>query len=361
MRKNVLAGVLAVAMGASLITGCGGKETGQKAEQKTEQETEQKAEKEETKTEEKKELTKIIVTEPVREIMWAPVFAADALGYFEEEGLEVEVKAVQGESIPAPVLAGDAQIGLWGPEMPCKFVTDGQDMQLFYSCTDKYPYSFFMTKGLKDIKELKGATINAAHVGGAPRAFVRTVLKNAGLDPDTDATYIHVNNSAVLTALDSGEIKATYASPSLRTSLIEAGYEVCMDIYDEEVHNTLIGTDGYPGYICFAKKSYMEENPQIIQGFTNACYKAAQYLENSSAEDIAAILKDSFTEMTNLEQVVKECKEHSVWNATGQFSEEGVEAINRMAMESGLIEKPVSKEQLVNATFAETAEQRFKK
>ena len=350
MKKRILAALLAVAVGTSLFAGCGGKENEQKTE-KQEQEV---------KAEEKKELTKIIVTEPVREIMWAPVFAADALGYFEEEGLDIEVKAIQGDSIPAPVLSGDAQIGLWGPEMPCKFVTDGQDLQLFYSCTDKYPYSFFLAKDIKDIKDLKGTTVNAAHVGGAPRAFVRTVLKNAGLNPDTDATYIHVNNSAVLTALGNGEIKATYASPSLRTSLIESGYEVCMDIYDEKVHNELIGTDSYPGYICFAKKSYMKENPEIMQGFTNACYKAAQYLENSSVEDIVDTLKSSFTEMTNLEQVVKECKEHSVWNATGQFSEEGVEAINKMAMESGLIEKPVSKEQLVNATFAETAEQKFK-
>ena len=34
-----------------------------------------------------------------------------------------------------------------------------------------------------------------------------------------------------------------------------------MDIYDEKVHNELIGTDSYPGYICFAKKSYMKEKP----------------------------------------------------------------------------------------------------
>lgn len=344
MKKRLLAMLLVVATTAMMAVGCGSNNA----------QTEEPAATGET-TEGTKELTKITVTEPVRGILWAPVYAADELGYFEEVGLDVEISANQSDTPSAAVMAGEAQIGVWGPEMVCKLVNDGQDIQLFYTCTDTYPYSFFLAKDVESVEDLKGTVINAAKSGGSPRAFVRSILANAGLNPDGDATYVHLNNSAVLAALETGEIKATYASPELRTQLIDAGYEVEIDIYDPEVHKEIIGSETYEMYICYAKKSYIDENPEIIQAFVDACYKAAQFLEESSVEEICEVLKAPFAEMANLEQIVTECKEYSIWSPDGKFTEEGVAAINNMAIEAGLITEPVDRALLINETFIENA------
>ena len=76
-------------------------------------------------------------------------------------------------------------------------------------------------------------------------------------------TYANMKNSAVIAALDSGEVKATYASPELRTQLIDAGYEVAVDIYDKEVHKELLGSETYEMYIVFGKKSYIKETRRL--------------------------------------------------------------------------------------------------
>ena len=255
----------------------------------------------------------------------------------------------------APVLADEAQFGLYGPEMICKFVAEGQDTELLYTCTDTYPYSFFLAKDVKSVADLKGTTVNGADSGSSPRAFVRAVVNNAGLDADNDVTYANMSNSAVIAALESGEIKATYASPELRAQLIDAGYDVTVDIYDKDVHKELLGSESYEMYIVFGKKSYVEQNPEITQSFINACYKGAQYLDSHDTDEIVDTLKEQFSEMTNLEQVVKECKDNGLWSPDGLFTDSGVEAINKMAMDSGLIDKPVAKSDLVDDSFAKKA------
>lgn len=342
MKKRVVATLLMLAMATTLVVGCGdskGEKT-EKGENKTEAST-------------TTELQKLTVSEPVRGILWAPVYVAKELGYFEEEGLDVDIAAIQSDMPSAPVMAGEAQIGLWGPEMVCKLVQDGQDIQLFYTCTDKYPFSFFLAKDINSVEDLKGTAVNAAISGSSPRAYVRSILRNAGLDADGDATYVNMKNSAVLAALESGEIKATYATPELSAQLIEAGYEPTIDIHKPEVHKEIIGSETYEMYICYAKKSYIDENPETIQHFVNACYKAAQYLDKSSIDDIVKTLKDPFQGMENLEQVVKECKDF--WSPDGLFTDSGVKAINNMAKEAGLITEDVDRAALINETFVEKA------
>ena len=301
MKKRVVAVMLIAVMTTLLAVGCGEKNSNQKEENSTKTEDTQK------------ELEKITVTEPVRGILWAPVYAAKELGYFEEEGLDVDITAIKSDTPSAPVMAGEAQIGLWGPEMVCKLVQDGQDIQLFYTCTDKYPYSFFLAKDIKSVADLKGTAVNAARSGGSPRAYVRSILRNAGLNADGDVTYVNMDNSAVLAALESGEIKATYASPELRAQLIDAGYEPTIDIYKPEVHKEI------------------------------------------SVDDIVKTLQEPFKEMSNLEQIVKECKDNEIWSPDGLFTDDGVKAINNMAIEAGLITEPVDRSALINETFVKKA------
>ena len=78
-------------------------------------------------------------------------------------------------------------------------------------------------------------------------------------------------------------------------------------------------------------------------------------LDSHDTDEIVDTLKEQFSEMTNLEQVVKECKDNGLWSPDGLFTDSGVEAINKMAMDSGLIDKPVAKSDLVDDSFAKKA------
>lgn len=301
-------------------------------------------------------LIPIKVSEPVRSELWGPYYLAGALGYFEEQGLDVEFVTVQGDMPTAPVLAGEAQFGLYGPEMIVKFNSQGQGTKLLATATDRYPYSL-VSKGIKDVKDLKGTTVNAGDSGSSPRQFVRAALSNAQLNSDTDVTYVNIPGSASIAALGSGETSATYVSPTARALALSQGYDLLIDIYNNDVHKALIGSDTYEMYIAFSTDDYIKKNPEIVQKFVNASYQAILWADAHSAEEIIEALKPYFVDSPTLEGAVKEIKKNGLWTADGSFSQSGYDAINRMAINAGMITEAVPRENVVEDSFLLNAQQ----
>ncbi|EQF24343.1 NMT1-like family protein [Clostridioides difficile CD160] len=309
---------------------------------------------------ETKQLEKVKVSEPVRGELWGPAYLAKALGFFEEEGLDVEFVTVQSDMPTAPVLSGDAQFGLYGPEMILGFNEKNQGTKLLLSTTQKYPYSFVVAPKYSSVKDMKGKTINGADSGSSPRAFVRSVLKENGLNPDTDATYVNLPNSALVAALEKEDVAGSYVSPSARKIVLDAGNKLVEDIYNPEVHKKLIGSENYEMYITFTTDKYIKENPETVQKYVNAIYKAILWTNENSAEKIIETLKPLFPGNEMLEDSVKEIKDNNIYSKDGSFTDDGYAAINRMSMASGVIKQEIPREKAIDDTFLKDAQKNVK-
>lgn len=69
------------------------------------------------KNNENNNLKKVTLAEVTHSIFYAPQYLADALGYFKDEGLDVEITLSQGaDAVMSAVLSGDADIGFCGTE-----------------------------------------------------------------------------------------------------------------------------------------------------------------------------------------------------------------------------------------------------
>lgn len=310
-------------------------------------------------SEEAVELEKIVVSEPVRGVMWAPVHLAKELNFFEEQGLDVEIVTVQGDAPTAPVLSGDAQFGLFGPEMILGLNEKGQGVKLLLTSTDKYPYSFVSGPDYDSIESLKGTVINGADSGSSPRQFVRAVLNSAGLDPNSDATYVSMPNSSIIAALESKDVSATYVSPEVRQLALDAGAKMLVDMYKPEVHKEILGSESYEMYITFALDSYIKENPETVQKYVNAIYKAILWMNEHSTEEIVDAVKPSFSDNRNLDAIFKEINENGIFTETGDFSDSGFKAINKIAKQAGMIQNDVTREQVIDDSFLKDAQQKI--
>ena len=119
---------------------------------------------------EESDLKKVKVAEVTHSIFYAPQYVAHALGYFEEEGLDVELLLVPGaDKVAASVLSGDVQIGFCGSEATIYIYNQGQEDYLInFAGLTKRDGSFIISREkIEDftLDDLKGKTIIGGRIG----------------------------------------------------------------------------------------------------------------------------------------------------------------------------------------------------
>lgn len=345
MLKKLLLMMLALVM-AVVTVGCGKTQVANADEEKD------------------KQLEKITLSEPVRAELWAPNYLAQTLGFYEDEGLEVEILSGQKGKAPTLVLTGESDMGLFGPELPMKLRQEDKNVKLIFTSTDKYPYVFVGAPDIKSTKDLKGKAVNGADPSSSPRAFVNTLIRKEGYEPNKDVNVISViDHVSYLAAMESGELSGTYTCGAEKVKLMSEGCNLIVNTYDPQVHEEMLGSSSYEMYITFATEEFIKEKPEAVQKYVNAAYRALKWLNEHSPEEVTDELMKSFPERDREDMLmtIKEYKEMSVYSDDGSFSESGVKAINRMAQSSGLIEKETPYEEVVEASFIKKAHEKYGK
>ena len=144
-----------------------------------------------SKPEEQTGLTTIRLNEVTRSVFYAPQYVAIANGFFEEEGLEIEMTTGQGaDKVMTAILAGQSDIGLCGPEASIYVYNEGREdyVEVFGQLTKK-DGSFLVSKNPTDNfswTDLIGKTVIPGRKGGVPYMTLEYVLKQNGINPQTD-------------------------------------------------------------------------------------------------------------------------------------------------------------------------------
>lgn len=138
-------------------------------------------------------LTKVKVAEVAHSIFYAPQYIADSLGYFEEEGLDVEIILTSGaDKVTAAVLSGDVQIGFSGSEATIYVYNQGEnDYLVNFSALTKRDGSFIVSREKYDnftLSDMIGKTVIGGRKGGMPEMTFEWALREAGIDPVKDLT-----------------------------------------------------------------------------------------------------------------------------------------------------------------------------
>ena len=138
-------------------------------------------------------LKTIRVNEVTRSVFYAPQYVAIANGYFEEEGLKIELTTGQGaDKVMTAVVAGQSDIGFAGPEASIYVYNEGKEdyCQVFAQLTKKDGSFLVSRTNDTDFKwtDLKGSTVIPGRKGGVPYMTLEYVLKKNGLNPATDLT-----------------------------------------------------------------------------------------------------------------------------------------------------------------------------
>lgn len=298
-------------------------------------------------------LKKIKVAEVTHSIFYAPQYVAHALGYFEEEGLDVELLLVPGaDKVAASVLSGDVQIGFCGSEATIYIYNQGQEDYLVnFAGLTKRDGSFIVSREkIEDftLDDLKGKTIIGGRIGGMPEMTLEYTLKEAGIDPKNE---LNIDTSIEFAAMSGAFIGGTGDFVSLfepnALQLEQQGYGYVVASLGE-----LGGVVPYTAYN--AKKSYIESNPDVIEGFTKAIQKGLDYVHSHDSKDIAEVILDYFPDISknDLETIIDRYKNIDSWFTTTYITEENFNHIQEIAESAGQLDKRAPFDKLVNNSYS---------
>ena len=299
--------------------------------------------------------TTIKLNEVTHSVFYAPMYLAEALGYFEEEKIKIELTNGGGaDSVMSAVLSGDSDIGFCGPEAALYVLVGGSsDVPTVIGQLTKRDGSFLVSRKAEPNfkwEDLKGKEILAGRKGGVPAMTFEYVLGENGLKDGVDLTLNYdVAFNLMVSAFEAGT--ADYCTMFDPTAY---EYEAAGKGY---VVASVGEASGEVPYTCFiAKNSWIEKNESTVEAFLRAITKAVKFI-NETPSATAPYLKPYFesTSEASIAASVERYREIDAWRTELTMTEASFNRLQDIIENAGELSRRAQMSELVDNTFAKKA------
>lgn len=299
---------------------------------------------------------KVVLNEVAHSIFYAPMYVAIENGYFEENGLKVElVTGFGADKTMTAVLTGEADIGFMGSESTVYAYAEGaEDYVVNFAQLTQRAGNFLVARTPIDDFDwqmLKGKKVLGGRNGGMPEMVFEYILENKRINPDTD---LNIDKS-----IDFGSTAAAFMSGQGDFTIEFEPHATTLEQKGEGYVVASLGKEsGYVPYTAFsAKKSYIRENKETLQAFTDALQEGMNFVKKHSPEEIAKVIAPQFkeTDVATITKIVERYYNQDTWKDNLVFEETSFDLLQNILMDAGVLAEAVPYEDLVNTDFATEA------
>ena len=302
----------------------------------------------------KNTLKEVKVAEVAHTIFYAPAYAAISKGYFEDEGIKINLTLTAGaDKVTAAVLSGDVDVGFCGSEATIYVYNSGEkDYLVNFARLTKKDGSFLVSRKKYDnfkLEDLKGKTVIPGRKGGVPYMTLEYVIKQKGLTPGKDLTLDDsIKFDLMASAFTSGSADYVTLFEPTASNIEKLGKGYIVASVGKES-----GEIPYTAY--FAKKSYIENNETTIQNFTNAIYKGQKWVKEHTAKEIAEAIQSFFpdTDIELLATAIQSYKDIDAWNETPVLKQESFDKLQEVMSSAGELKVKAPYDKIINNKYAQ--------
>lgn len=296
----------------------------------------------------KDKLTKVKVAEVAHTIFYTPAYVAIEKDYFKNEGIDIELTLTPGaDKVTAAVLSGDVNIGFCGSEATIYVYNSGEkDYLVNFARLTKRDGSFLVSRKKYNnfsLNDLKGKTVIGGRAGGMPEMTFEWALKQNNIDPKNDLT---IDTSIAFAAMEGSFIGGNGDFVTL--------FEPNASDVEKQGLGYVVGYVGSWGgevpYTAYnAKKSYIDSNKDVIDGFTKAIDKGLEYVKNTESSIIAKDIYTFFPDLSlnDLTAIIERYKTNDAWPNSSEINEDDFNHIQEIMISSGSLEKKAPYKKLV--------------
>lgn len=299
------------------------------------------------KKEKNNDMNSIKIAEVTHSVFYAPLYVAIEEGYFRNENIDIKLILTPGaDKVSAAVLSGDVQIGFAGAESAIYVYEKNEKdyLQIFSGLTKRDGQFILGRKDKKDfsLKDLYGKEILVGRSSGMPALNFLNALKNEEIDKNKIKINYNIDFASLSGAFigNTGDYVNLFEPTALKLENEGYGY-VLQSI------GLLSGEMPYTTF--YARKSYIENNKEIIKSFTKAINKGLEFVKNNDEMKIAKSIYKQFPDLSlnDLSTIVKRYKDADSFLDSSYIEEKLLINLENLLIDNNLLKDYVPYNDLI--------------
>lgn len=292
-------------------------------------------------------MNNIKIAEVTHSVFYSPLYVAIEEGYFRNENIDIKLILTPGaDKVSAAVLSGDVQIGFAGAESAIYVYEKNEKdyLQIFSGLTKRDGQFILGRKDKKDfsLKDLYGKEILVGRSSGMPALNFLNALKNEEIDKNKIKINYNIDFASLSGAFigNTGDYVNLFEPTALKLENEGYGY-VLQSI------GLLSGEMPYTTF--YARKSYIENNKEIIKSFTKAINKGLEFVKNNDEMKIAKSIYKQFPDLSlnDLSTIIKRYKDADSFLDSSYIEEKLLINLENLLIDNNLLKDYVPYNDLI--------------
>ncbi len=280
-----------------------------------------------------------------RSLSFLPQFLAKSLGYYEREGLDVELITMRSDLQVAGMLSGELDYSATGGDPVALAVVEGAPLRTILVAFDATHFTLVGQKGLAPA-QLKGARIGASRLQSVSHLIGRAMVAHLGLNPDADVTFFSTGETSTsFAALEAGNIDAAVLSPPFSSELVSQGYPALAHASDLP--------DRVPFTGVTASVDHLRAKPEQAVRLTRAVLRALDVVARDKPRVLDLLVKE--WEVAPAAAVAVYDELAAPIRPDGRMSDAAVQQYLDRILREGLIKTPLQPSYMMDFSFLEQA------
>ncbi len=281
------------------------------------------------------EKIKFPVSASSKTLGYSPLWVAWRQGFFEKNGLDVQVVLVSGADKSVMALVGGSTYSAAGAADAMISVVDkGLDLVAVGGVINGLTHMILGAKKFKTYEDLRGATVGSSGLTSGTAFVLRKVLKAKGLEFPRDYKLLSVGGSGpALAALASGGIDAAIVAIPLSYEAAELGLNVIGRV------NEVI--PDYQLTVLTVKRSWAEKNRPIMVRYMKSMVQAMRWLYDNKEAAVDFLAKEMKLKPQHARQGWEYYTQNKIWNPNGEINVEGMKTVIQINAERMQIKGPL--------------------
>ena len=323
----------------------------------------------------------ITVSHSVSTVVYAQHLVAREKRFFEEEGVTADKGFIVpggGAKVVQALAAGQALFALGDANHPLKISEKGKDAVILFATDTRCSYANVVARkdlydaGLTSLDKLATVkrpgggkwVIAATAIGSGTWVYGSYVLEQQKT-PDGRPLNSLVEwvgggaSTTMLGGLKAGKFDAIMAVPEWMWAAEDQGFgKAIYDVLDAQAWNRVFGGP-LPATVGYCLKETIERQPEAVQGYVNACYRAQQWIRKAADGEILELLHRPYMDTFSREEVLKSIRYYKgIFDWDFLVDEKEYGEVLKIFLSTKILDAPIAFPKAVDMSFARKASQR---